>query len=387
MKEKLRPVLGNKKWVIYIMAFLVGIAMGIINPLTTTHMEESNVEGIWIGIISSAYFFLMAFGSIFTDRKMRGKDVRKVIMIGLLMTSVGSAIFPWVSLNLIRLVLMCFMGAGISFFMVGIQTALHNLSDDNNRATVSGLYSLCFAAGFIVSSFTGPMIYERVKWVAFAAGSVCLIAVLIMISLMFNKGLLTIPLRPKGAVFNKIILALLGSFTYGVSETTVVCMYPLFLLRQNYQLSVIGYGLSIFVVGSIIGIMPFSYIADKVGRRKSMAVCVVIAILSIIGIVFADNFAIRMVFSFIAGFVIGPIYPLSMALAVQDLCKEEIPSGTALFTFYYSFGAAAGPFSSSVLMNAFGNKQIFTVSLVLFVALIIYVFVDKKQSQQEPVAV
>ncbi|RCX09586.1 putative MFS family arabinose efflux permease [Anaerobacterium chartisolvens] len=358
------------KAVYYAVALLVGGAVGIINPLVTAHMTVKNTGNVWIGIVSSSYFIFLSVGAVIINNKMKGRDVRNIIVAGLCIAALCTFLFPFVHNTVVWLLLMCFTGIGISFNMVGIQAALHSSSPDDSRSAVSGMYSLLFASGFVISSVTGSLIYARLAWAAFAAGGIYLIAAVALIRLGL-KEVHTIPAGAGEKVFSKIFTALCGSFAYGFSETTLVSLYPLFLLKQGYSVDAMGYALGIFVIGCITGIVPVTRMSDRMGRSRCLFIIILASFAAIFGIVMLDNFILRMAFSFIAGFALGPVYPLSLAMSVQDLPHSEISSGTAMFTFSYGIGSAAGPFLSSLLMNALGNNHIFTLSFVLFAAFLV----------------
>lgn len=380
MKIDFEKLFGSKKWAMYCIALMIGLAMGVINPLATTHMTRNNTGNMWIGAISSSYFLLMALGSIFVYKKQRGKDIRKILIAGLLLTAACSVAFPLVSSRYLWFLLMSLMGAGISFNMVGIQSAMHNVTESGNKALVSGIYSFCFAVGFAVSAVVGPVIYENITWLSFLIGAfgLCIAAALIYFQL---KGLMTIPAYTEGKIFSRINMALLGAFAYGFSETTLVSLFPLYMLRQNFGLSKIGYALGIFIVGSLIGTIPITYLADKIGRKKCLGITIFASLFAIAGIMAFDGFSSKLIFSFIGGFTIGPVYPLSLALSVQDLTKEELLSGTALFTFSYGIGSTAGPFLSSVTMEYFGNNYIFSVCFIIFIVLLLRMIISGLNSK------
>ncbi|MBW4082498.1 MFS transporter [Paenibacillus sp. S150] len=378
--DKWGDLFGGGKAVIYGIALLVGTSVGVINPLSTTHMTANHGEEIWIGIISSSYFLFMALGSVFADRTMRGTDMKKIVTAGLLLTGVCSALFPLFTANGVWLLLMSLMGIGISCNMMGLQTALHSLSDEKSLGMVSGMYSLCFAFGLIASSALAPQVYDMVAWLPFAFSSVCLIAASAIIYFKL-AGLLVIPGRTREKVLSKIHLPMFGAFVYGFGETIVVSLYPLYLIREHVAVAQTGYGLSIFAAGSLLGLLPVTYLADRIGRRKCLILCVFISIFTMVGIVTSGSMPVRLLFSFASGFMIGPLYPLAMALTAQELPPGERSSGNAMFTAFYGFGSAAGPFVSAVAMNAWGNQHLFTACLLLFCLFLAHAAFTRKGSK------
>ncbi|OOM81397.1 MFS transporter [Clostridium sp. BL-8] len=382
LKEKMHSLFSNNKWILFVIGLLIGVAMGIINPLSSTHLKSNNVNSLWIGIISSSFFLFMSIGSILVDRKMRNKDIKGTILIGAVISATACGIFPFSSNLVVSLFLMIFMGIGLSFNLVGVQTMLQNLTEESSRSVISGLYSLCFAVGFVLSSVLGPAFYEWNNWVPFIFPICALLICQIVIHATFKEKLLFSP-KPKINTLKKISIGLQGGFLYGFTETTLTTLYPVFLIHEQYDLRIAGYALGIFVLGSIIGTMPITYLSDKLGREKVLLMSIIISVFTIAGIMIFDNFVLRLIFSFLSGFIIGPIYPLAMAVSVQNLSKEEIPSGTSLFTSFYGGGSTIGPLLSSAVMSMFGDNYIFSVCLLLFITFPVVMYVKKVRYESE----
>ncbi|WP_234121290.1 MFS transporter [Clostridium hydrogenum] len=367
----IKKIFNNNKWAIFLMAFLIGGAIGIIIPLTSTYMLQRNVSDLTIGVIESVYFFAIAVGTVFINKKMFNMDLKKFIFIGLTLSSIGTLIFPLVSNPYYWFFTMCLIGFCISFHLVGTQTALHILSDEAIRGVVSGIYTLLFAAGYAVGTISGPIIYEKsivgsfIVGAAFLIGAAFIVLSKINIKLMVNhKGI--------NEKSNKgITVSLQGAFSYGFIENTIAALYPVFLIKSNFSVSQMGTALAMFVIGGIVGTIPITYLGDKIGREKSLVICSIISICSLVCITKFNAFEYKLLFSLICGIGVGAIYPVCMALGVEDLKKEDISRQASRFTFFYSFGSAAGPVLSSYIMNRFSNKYIFSISILFLIALLI----------------
>lgn len=379
-KGKMYLLFGKNKWVLYIIGLFIGIAMGIINPLASTHLEQNNVSSIWIGVVESSFFLFMSIGSAYIDKKMSNKNIKEVILVGAIVSAIACGIFPFVSSLYILLLLMVIMGFGISFDIVGVQTILQNLTQDNTRGIVSGLYSFYFAIGFVLSSVIGPKVYEYKTWLPFMIPIITLLLCPIIVSLNFKEKLI-FPGKLKENVLKRITIGLQGAFLYGFTETTLVTLYPIFLFHQNYSLSNLGYAVAIFVVGSMIGTIPMTYISDKFGHDKILIIIITISIFTVLGIIVFNSFWLRLVCSFLSGFVIGPIYPLSLAVTVQNLGRKEISSATSLFTSAYGLGSTIGPLASSTAMSMFGDDYIFSICLLIFVLFLFTTFIKRRTYQ------
>jgi MFS family permease len=381
-KDKIQLVFLDNKWIIYMIGLLIGVAMGIINPLASTHLKENNVGSLWIGIISSSFFLAMSMGSMFINKKLRNKGIKETIFIGGVIAAVATIIFPLESNLFILLLLMLIIGFGIGLNMVGIQTILQELIKEEIRGVISGVYSLSFAIGFVFSSVSGTVLYETKPWIPFMIAMVALLLCPMVVNFSFKEKLL-FPVMLKGNMHRKISVGLQGAFLYGVTETTLTTLYPVFLIYQGYGVQDTGYALGVFVVGSILGTIPITYLSDKLGRERVLLLSIFTSIFTILGISIFSNFTLRLIFSFLSGFIIGPLYPVALAVSIQKLNKEEIALGTSLFTSFYGVGSTIGPLISSIAMSLLGDDHIFTVCLLLFSIFIFITFIKRIKNKTE----
>lgn len=375
-KEKIQLVFLDNKWIIYFIGLFIGIAMGIINPLASTHLKENNVGSLWIGMISSSFFLAMSMASMFINKKLRNKGIKETILLGGVISAVASVIFPFESNLYILLLLMLIIGFGIGLNMVGIQTILQELIREDIRGVISGVYSLNFAVGFVLSSVAGPVIYQAKTWIPFMIATAALLLCPLIVKVSFQEKLIFQEM-PQVKMHKKISIGLQGAFLYGITETTLTTLYPVFLIHQGYSLSDTGYALGIFVVGSIVGTIPITYVSDRFGREKILLLSIFTSVFTILGISAFSNFTLRLIFSFLSGFIIGPLYPVALAVSVQNLNKEEIALGTSLFTYFYGMGSTVGPLISSMAMSLLGDDYIFSICLVLFTLFIFMTYIKR----------
>ena len=156
-----------------------------------------------------------------------------------------------------------------------------------------------------------------------------------------------------------------------MAEATLITLYPVFLLHQNYSVEQMGLTLSIFVLGSILSTVPVTNFADSLGKVQVLSTCIFVGVLASLGLTFIDNYGLILMFSMLAGASVGPVYPLCLVLVGEQVSYKDLSSGTALFTTTYSLGNAAGPILSSLMMEMLGNRFIFSVFIPLYIFLLL----------------
>jgi MFS family permease len=125
--------------------------------------------------------------------------------------------------------------------------------------------------------------------------------------------------------------------------------------------------LSVFVIGGLLATIPVTHFADRFGKLKILLISVCILIFSILFLSLADNSITTQIFAFTTGASLTPVFPLALALIGDKLSYDELSAGSALFTAVYSFGCTAGPLLSSVTMQIFDNRYIFSLILIIFI--------------------
>jgi MFS family permease len=170
----------------------------------------------------------------------------------------------------------------------------------------------------------------------------------------------------KLSIFQKLLLPLQGGFAYGFSVATFVSLYPVYLLRNHYEVAQIGYTFAVFIMGGLLATIPVTYLADRMGKDKILLASVCLVVLSIIGLSINKDFVTAQILAFFLGAGMSPIFPLSLALIGERLPLADLSSGSALFTAVYGIGCTAGPILSSIAMQFWGDSYFFSFMLAIF---------------------
>ncbi|MBW4450081.1 MAG: MFS transporter [Spirirestis rafaelensis WJT71-NPBG6] len=378
--KKSTSLFDTKLIALYIISFLTGVSLGFFNPLISTFMEQQQIDGVWIGANSTIYFLTIALVTPFVEKSLRRNGIRRIMIFGLLLTGFSASLFPLTTQLPLWFIIRIVMGVGVCCLLIAGQTALNNFSHESNRTSVSGIYSLALGVGFGIGPIIGPRIYVISPQLAFIVGGAAILSALPVVWYWLPKKFaISLPsahFLTKTA--KKLKFSLHGVFCYGFAEAALISLYPLFLLRQNYSLEQMGNTFSLFVVGSIIGTLPVTYLADRSGKVKILSINLLIGLLSCLGLVLVNQYEFILLFSFMAGASIGPLYPLCLALVGEQLPKQELAAGTALFTTIYSLGCASGPILSSIMMETLGNRNLFSLCIPLYTILLLRIALKRK---------
>lgn len=351
---------------LYLVAFLSGISLGLFNPFISTLMKEKGYDNIVIGANSTLYFFVIAAGTPIVASILRQIGLRKTMMLGFLLMGITAPLFAFTTQLSFWFIIRGVMGLACCLYLISGQTAINYFCNDQNRAMVNGLDALAFSLGFGIGPIMGAVAYNLSPQITFLLGSGLILSGIVVV--FFGLPEKTVKFqKPNFSIIQKLKLPLQGAFAYGFSVATLVSLYPLFLLEQNYGIERMGLIFGLFILGGLISTVPITHLADKMGKVKVLVVSVIIVIVSVFGLSLIENPMITPFLAFVSGVGMSPIFPLSLALIGSTVTLNELSSGSAVFTSIYSAGCTAGPILSAIVMTMMGTRYIFSLMLVIFV--------------------
>ncbi|WGV26210.1 MFS transporter [Halotia branconii] len=367
---------------LYVIAFLSGISIGLFNPFISTLMAQNQVEELWIGANSTVYFLMIFIGTPLVARILRQIGLRKTMTLGLMLMGCSAPLFPMTTQLSLWFVIRAVMGFGCCLYLVCGQTALNYFCHESNRGLTSGLYALAFSFGFGMGPVIGSSLYNFSPQLTFSLGSLLILSGLIVVWLNLPEKSIVFHSSIRIELFRKLKLPLYSAYAYGFVDATLVSLYPVYLLKQNYGVEQIGSTFVLFVLGGLLATLPVTHLADRFDKLKVLLITVCIIIFSLSSLSLITNSMTIQVLAFISGASISPIFPLAIAMIGNKVSRNESSSGSALFTTVYGFGCAAGPVLSSTVMQIFGVRQIFILSIMSFALVLVYTVSELNKSDR-----
>jgi MFS family permease len=352
---------------LYTIAFLSGISVGLFNPLISALMAEKGVGPLWIGANSTVYFLVMASGTPLVPKLLKGLGLRRTMMVGLGLMGLTAPLFPLTDNLGLWFAIRAGMGLAACLYLVSGQAGLNYFCHPQNRALVSGLQALSLSFGLGLGPILGGMLYRISPLLTFTLGGGIILSGIGVVAIGLPERVLAFAASDASQLRGKLRLPLQGAFVYGFTVSTLVSLYPVYLLRQAYTIEEMSYALSLFVVGSLVATVPFTHWADLWGKMKVLKICTGIAACSLLSISFFSGGLAVKILALITGVGVSPIFPLSLSLIGEKVGEQKLSAGSALFTATYGYGCTAGPLFSGLAMQVLGEQTIFGASFGIFV--------------------
>lgn len=165
-------------------------------------------------------------------------------------------------------------------------------------------------------------------------------------------------------MLRSLVFALVGIFT------------PVFLYKLGLEfwgemrygiLMVCGYFVVIRLV-TLLSVVPISWVIERIGFRKSIAVSLLILAVNLGSLLFADTYPSLVFLSAIAGGLNIPFYWVARSSAIsQDGDRKRVGSQMGMMTTVEQITTLLGPLVAGLLIERWGFGALYGLALVILV--------------------
>jgi MFS family permease len=349
--------------------FCSGLSMGYFSPLLSALMKDRGHADVAIGLVGTSYYACAAAGALLAGG--RRLSVPHALGVGLVSAGLLSAFMPLAPGFLGLAAARAACGLAVGVYSTVAQAALLARTTQRDRALVTGIQALTFAAGLAAGPIIGVEIYARSPLAAFISGGALLVLAGVATSAWGapeSRG----GEVPAGRAAGRAVFPLAAAFVYGFAEAALLSVYPLSLLERRLAVGAMGLSCSAFVLGGVVSTLPVSMAADRLGRGRVLLACAACGLAAMAALSAVDGAVAMVGLSFAVGASLGPLFAVALALVRDRLSEEELASGTAGFMTTFNVGCIAGPVASSVAMNRLGPAGVFAPTLALLALLVLH---------------
>ncbi|AKV00389.1 putative multi-drug efflux transporter [Labilithrix luteola] len=354
-------LLGRDLRGIYASIFLLGLAIGAESSVLALFLRSASLSSEKIGSLATAYAAGGVAISALLGRVVGRVGAIRTLAVALVALGLAIAVLPVAAHSTTGLYAgRVVEGAALVAVWVGYEAALFSRAKPAHRATVSTLYAMVLALGYVI----GPLVARALFPFGVAALPFWFAA-----AVTIGNGLsITAFSRERGGASMapaadepsadasfaslawKVKTTGFGMFAAGYLKASLILFLPLYLVDHRGLLTEEPpLVLSAYAAGSLL----FTHFAGRLGDRHGhlvlMGMLSAIGGLALFGVLFVDAVTAMCLISAVAGATLGAISPLGMALQASIAKRTEYGRAMSLSNGLYAAGTLAGPFVTGVL--------------------------------------
>ncbi len=380
------------RWVVLLSAVPV-LAVTQIFWLTFSAISPEAVEYYHTSSLSIAflsmsymivYIIMMIPASLLADKK----GVRASFVLGAVITAVFGVVRGFCGSSFI-LVVLAQMGLAVAqpFLLNPITKLAAVWFPVDERATASGIASIAGYLGIIVAMVATPSLYRNYSMPGMLKiyGYIAVAAAILIVVLLKEKP--EIPAGPRGNVDdnfslrkvpelrknrNFLNLLLVVFIALGVFNALLTCISDM-LSPRGISIDQSGLIGGIIIVAGLVGGVLIPLLSDKLKKRRVfLTVCIVSALIGMVGLSYINNYTALLVFAGITGFFLMGVGPMVFQYGTE--LAYPTPEGTA-YGLLMGSGQISGIIFILLLYLLRASDGLMTIPLTVLMALMALAFI------------
>jgi MFS family permease len=374
--------------VLMLSVFMAMVGLGIISPIMPNYASDLGATGVYIGLIYSSFSFSRAILQTPVGRLADTFSKKKIIVAGLIMYTVISVVYTYVTSPEMLIVVRVFHGVGSSMMMPVAMAYAMNLTPKGEEGKYMGYMNTALFSGFGAGPFIGGYIYENYSTrMVFNTMSV-LVAISLVLTILLVPDEESLGMKPRQSpvpireiLGNKTLSSILiYRAVNALGRGTIMSFLPLFAVQiLGLSSTNIGIILSTGIFLNAFLQTPMGILADRVNRKTLLIAGGLIASVGYFYMVQTGTIAEI----FVARMVVSMGSALSLPAVTAIIAKEGrvLGSGSTVgvFNTAMSIGQIIGPVFSGFLLDTYGMGSVFYFSGFISVLSVIAFWVISRE--------
>jgi MFS family permease len=347
---------------------VVNLVYGITFPLLALVLDAQGVSKTLIGlntIAQAAAVIVIAPWAPGLMRRFAPSRIMQTVTVLLAALFILAGWFPnvwfWFPLRFV-------IGGMTALLWISSEALINELAEEQWRGRIIGFYASVGAAGFALGPLLLILTGSEGMPPFYATSALILLA---------GIPLFAVVHRPVGRaeeqyaglwnVFRLAPTIMLANVVYAASAESLMTFFPLFGMSLGMSQDATLGLLTVMGFGTMILVMPISWLADHVDRMGLLSACVV---LTIVGLALMP-WLIRIpwvsgAYVFLFGGIEGMIYALGVILVGQRFSGAMLAAATTMFTACWGVGTLLGPLLVGIGMDGMGAGWMPFIVLAMF---------------------
>ncbi len=358
--------------------FGVGLLFGFLPPLIALVLKRHGASNAEIGGITGISTIAVILLGPAYPRIIGWLGLRRAIVTGvglallvLLAMPAFDGIASWTALRFVS-------GCALGLQWIASEVWLNRMATDRSRGTVMAIYATIFAAGVVA----GPVLLEFTgtlgSW-PFLIGALAL--ALTAVPLAFVRDVPTaryepLPLRHLLGLVRLAPIVMLAALVAGLVESADISLLPLLGIGAGFDERASLLLVTAFLAGNVLLQLPIGWIADRLGRRPTLAACAAVSAIGPLLLTASLGVpALQWPLLLLWGGTMYGFYTQGIALLGESFPVQQLAAANTVFVMVYCAGGVVGPGLGGLAMDAWSGPGLVGVlsgaALLLIAGLIL----------------
>jgi len=339
-----------------LVTFLVLLGLSMVAPILPTYAESFQVSYTLVGFVVSSFAVMRMVLDMPAGLLSRRYDKKRIMILGLLLISVSSVLAGFAPNYITLVIARMIEGAGSALYVTTATVFLAQISGEEKRGQWMSLYMGLLLLGAIFGPTFGGVLaalYDiRAPFFAYAIITGLGVFPTLVLPKLANSGNVDSSLNLREIIRDmrqvlsnqSFFLVTFAVFTMFFLRTGVrSTLVPLFSANNlGLDSDAIGFILTIGGITTALTIVPMGKLSDRIGRKKPLAMCLVLSAGATLLIPFSTNLLTLSIALAIYGAVIGLSGP--GAAYVTDVSpQDKLEVSMGLYRMISDFGFVVGP--------------------------------------------
>lgn len=368
--------------VLSLIVCISGFSQGMLLPLISFIFENREIHATINGLHASGLYIGVLVSALFIEAPLRKYGFRPMIVTGGIIVGICLLLFPILDSIWIWFLLRLLVGIGDNVLHFSTQTWLTQSTPQHKLGKVIAFYGLFFSLGFMI----GPKVSELVTiWEPLpflVSGVLTMIGWPLIFLLRGAEKAKPIESGVPVTVFNtfknfKAVLAtswvaFLFPMLFGIFEASLNSNFPVFAIRNDFELSDITWILPAFSFGAILLQVPIGSLGDRIGRSRLISVLLALGAVTFFFMeVFNNSFIMLLLLFTLAGIFVGSMYSLGISYMTDITPKFNLPAGNLMAGIMFSLGSIMGPVVGGYIITVTEGAYYFSFFAIAIIIVLI----------------
>ena len=335
----------------------------MLGTLVSLRMELEGYADISIGLILACYSVGFVMGATWGSAVIRSVGHIRAFSTYAAIACAAALLHPMLVSEYAWAAMRLAMGFCLAGLMTVTESWINDRATSDSRGKLLGLYTI----NFYIASALGQLfvgVSDPAGAIAFSV--VAILIVLSLVPLSLTKGL--VPMAPSQTAVLHISQLLrnapagvTGVLVAGIALGAFISLAPLYALRQDMSTALLSQYMGFSVICAVILQWPAGWLSDRMGRLPVLAGLLASGGVAALLMAMFGSLSLTLMFLLSGLFfaVATSMYPVSVALANDQLPNDQLVAACAGLLRIYGVGTIVGPLLGAWLMGVFGASALF----------------------------